>query len=251
MAKFTDLVDIPLDVNAGLVQAGNHAMLSILGNPRSSYSTDCQPVTNAALKNRIVTASVGPFKVRGLDSAVDSLKSVLADVKSLRPEVYAVLGTAGMLCARLIRGSRTGISNHSWGTAIDLTIGGQLCPLGKAKCQRGLALIAPIFKQAGWYWGAGFSRPDSMHFEASRALVISWAKGVPTSVLPLTDDLNVGDRSPAVLALQKALNKRGEKLDLDGIFGANTRNAVIAFQAKVGVKTDGVVGTSTRKALEA
>jgi hypothetical protein len=72
-------------------------MLSVLGNPRSSYSKDCQPVTNAKLKPRMVTASVGPFRVTGLDRAVESLKNVLADIKSEQRAVHDALGTAGML----------------------------------------------------------------------------------------------------------------------------------------------------------
>ena len=36
---------------------------------------------------------------------------------------------------------------------------------------------------------------------------------------------------------------------VDGVFGAGTRNAVIAFQKKNGLKADGVVGKSTYKAL--
>ena len=36
---------------------------------------------------------------------------------------------------------------------------------------------------------------------------------------------------------------------VDGVFGANTKNAVIAFQKKNGLTADGVVGASTYKAL--
>ena len=83
----------------------------------------------------------------------------------------ADLGTAGMLCCRLVRGSATAISNHSWGTAIDLTLDGVLDVYGDDKVQYGLTLIAPIFNRHGWYWGAAFRTEDGMHFEGSKALV--------------------------------------------------------------------------------
>jgi D-alanyl-D-alanine dipeptidase len=50
----------------------------------------------------------------------------MADIAKEQPAVYAGLGSAGMLCCRLVRGSTTAISNHSWGTAIDLTLNGVL-----------------------------------------------------------------------------------------------------------------------------
>ena len=112
-----------------------------------------------------MTASVGPFRVTGLDIAVQSLARVMDSVRRHDPEVYAQLGTAGMLCCRFVRGSKTVLSNHSWGTAVDLTFGGEVDPRGDGKCQLGLLRVYRFFHQEGWYWGAGFPREDAMHFE--------------------------------------------------------------------------------------
>ena len=79
-----------------------------------------------------------------------------------------------MLCCRLMRGSANAISNHSWGTAIDLTLDGVLDQRGDDKVQFGLTLIAPIFNRHGWYWGAGFPTEDGMHFEGSAAKIGEW-----------------------------------------------------------------------------
>ena len=79
-----------------------------------------------------------------------------------------------MLCARYVRGSTRNISNHSWGTAIDLTIAGILDPRGDNQIQFGLHLISGAFNSNGWYWGAGFTTEDAQHFEAGSALVQSW-----------------------------------------------------------------------------
>jgi hypothetical protein len=40
--------------------------------------------------------------------------------------------------------------------------------------QYGMALIAPIFNQFAWYWGAAFPLEDGMHFEGSKKLIDDW-----------------------------------------------------------------------------
>ncbi|WP_210249946.1 peptidoglycan-binding protein [Labrys sp. KNU-23] len=227
-------------------------MIALLGNPRGNYSQDCQPVTNPALKARMKTVSVGPFKATGFDLALEALKAVMADIKKEQPNVHAALGTAGMLCCRHVRGSNSSISNHAWGTAIDLTINGVLDPRGDNKVQFGLTLIAPIFNRHLLYWGAGFPTEDGMHFEASLQLLRQWRDSGKLfgGVTELPDDsISFGDRGAEVVALQKALNAGGEKLETDGIFGSGTRAAVVAFQARNGLAPDGIVGVATRKKL--
>src|SRR5712691_13388414 len=91
------------------------------------------------------TEDVGPFRVTGLAPAVSSLREVMAEIRQAEPDVFAGLGSSGMLCARLVRGSATAISNHSWGTAIDLNLNGVLDARGNNRVQEGLARIAPIF----------------------------------------------------------------------------------------------------------
>lgn len=164
-------------INAGLAAVSNAYMLQTFGQPlvAGGYTSLCQQPTNDRLRRNIVTDSVGPFRVTGLWPAVLSLRDVMTAIAQEQPAVYAELGSAGMLCCRLVRGSTTSISNHSWGTAVDLTISGVLDTYGNDKVQFGLTLIAPIFNRMGWYWGAAFRTEDGMHFEGSRALVDQWA----------------------------------------------------------------------------
>jgi peptidoglycan hydrolase-like protein with peptidoglycan-binding domain len=162
-------------INQGLIAVSPSFMVQQLGQPRNAYSANCQPITNATLQKHVVSESVGPFKVTGLKPALASLREALSQVKREQPAVYAALGTAGMLCCRYIRGSTTNISNHSWGTAVDLTLKGVLDKRGDNMVQVGLSLMAPIMNQHGWYWGAAFGTEDAMHFEASRSLVSKWA----------------------------------------------------------------------------
>lgn len=175
--KLTQPVPRPAtsSLNPGLNAVNNAYMQAKFGAPRSSYARDCQPVTNERLRKMMVTASVGPFNVTGLSPAVASLGRVMAEVKRAQPAVYQALGSAGMLCCRFQRGSTSAISNHSWGTAIDLTLNNVLDRRGDGNVQYGLTLIAPIFNRFGWYWGAKFKIEDSMHFEASRSLMDTWA----------------------------------------------------------------------------
>lgn len=161
-------------LNKGVSPVNNELMTDLFGSPRRSYTANCQSVTQAKLKRNIITKSVGPFRATGLKPAVQSLTEIMAEIQRERPEVYAALGTAGMLCCRWVRGSTTSISNHSWGTAIDLKLSGVLDARGNDRVQYGLTLIAPIFNRFGWYWGAAFPTEDAMHFEAGRALVESW-----------------------------------------------------------------------------
>ncbi len=121
----------------------------------------------------------------------------MTDIRDEEPEVFEGLGTAGMLCARFVRGSTSSISNHSWGMAIDINLNGRLDSPGNGKTQSGLARIAPVFNRHKWYWGAGFPREDAMHFELSdqktRELHSAGAFGAIPHPLP-DPALSLGDR---------------------------------------------------------
>ena len=249
----TQPVGIPARINVGVSAARQATMLALLGNPRSQYDDVCREVTNPKLKALMVLSHVGPFRVQGLRPAVESLKPIFEEVRVLHPDVHDSLGSAGMLCARLVRGSRQSISNHSWGTAIDVTLDGVLDTRGDNRVQEGLSRIAPIFNTHGWFWGAGFRTEDAMHFEAGDDLVRRWHGSglLGSSAAPLPDPLlTVGDRGPEVVALQKRLNELGAALTEDGVFGTGTHAAVMAFQAEHGLRPDGAVGSRTRAALQ-
>ncbi len=99
---------------------------------------------------------------------------IIGDLNAV-PDIYAKVGTAGAICARFIRGSNTAVSNHSWGTAIDLTLEGQLDPFADGGTQFGLLILAEYFNDEGWFWGAAYNREDSMHFEVGAETLQTWA----------------------------------------------------------------------------
>ncbi len=65
------------------------------------------------------------------------------------------------------------------------------------------------------------------------------------------DNVHNGDSGAGVGAIQTALNAQGFKVTVDGDFGDKTEQAVKSFQAKNGLKQDGVVGPLTWKKLKA
>jgi peptidoglycan hydrolase-like protein with peptidoglycan-binding domain len=65
--------------------------------------------------------------------------------------------------------------------------------------------------------------------------------------LPILRKGNYGER---VKALQDILNRLGFRLELDGVFGIATENAIKSFQAKSGLSVDGIVGQLTLDRLQ-
>jgi peptidoglycan DL-endopeptidase CwlO len=89
------------------------------------------------------------------------------------------------------------------------------------------ALIAPLAQQT-----------------ASAQETASTSTTSPTATASSTGLLKQGSRGPAVSAIQSQLG-----ISADGVFGPQTKAAVIAFQQRNGLLVDGIVGPQTRGAL--
>ncbi|GAB3195268.1 hypothetical protein ABID22_003623 [Pontibacter aydingkolensis] len=81
--------------------------------------------------------------------------------------LHHVLTWEGAYAPRFIRGSRSILSNHAFGTAFDINyawnkLGTQPALVGQKGSVRQLVNIA---HQNGFYWGGHFNRQDGMHFE--------------------------------------------------------------------------------------
>ena len=161
--------------NQGIQRPRPELLDQLVGNPRETYSDACQPVTNPKLLGLLDTRQIGSFRVTMVKPALDSLQAIMAKLQTDEPQIYAALGTAGALCARHVRGAPNTVSSHAWGMAIDLTLSGNLDKMGDASTQFGLVVLAEYFNEAGWFWGAGYEREDSMHFEPGEALLRQWA----------------------------------------------------------------------------
>jgi hypothetical protein len=83
-----------------------------------------------------------------------------------------VITWAGSYAPRFVRGSRTTLSNHAFGSAFDINVAWN--PLGAVPAlvgQKGsVRELVPIANENGFYWGGHFTRKDGMHFEVARIL---------------------------------------------------------------------------------
>lgn len=164
------------EVNSGLRNSGSSYLVGLFGLPRPDLSENCQSMTNPLLKDMVKTENVGPIRVTMLEPALLSLRQVFRNVKIFEPELYGRISTAGSLCVRQIRGRPGTVSTHAYGLSVDLNIDGVLDTLGDSKTQLGLMLLADFFNKEGWYWGAGFSREDSMHFQVGKEKIEQWLR---------------------------------------------------------------------------
>lgn len=162
------------NLNKGVRIASPSYLESVFGKPREVLTSKCQGMTNQRLASKLKIERVGPIRVQMLQPALDSLERIFAKINATDPDLYARINTAGALCVRHIRGAPGRTSTHAFGLSVDLNIDGKLDTLGDGKTQLGLTILADFFRDEGWYWGAGFSREDSMHFEVSRDLVEKW-----------------------------------------------------------------------------
>ena len=76
----------------------------------------------------------------------------------------------GAYIPRFVRGSRSVLSNHAFGSAFDINyegneLGSIPAKLGEKNCVRELVSLAHKW---GFYWGGHFSRQDGMHFEIAK-----------------------------------------------------------------------------------
>ena len=237
-------VVLPSGANANLNPSRSSINTTLIGLPRGQFTAIAAEPECPEFRQLLETADLGPFMVTGLMPAVRSLRAIVTDISLEEPELYARLGCSQMLACRNAKGSKSIISSHSWGVALDLTIDGRCYTDGKDWVMDALMKLYPIFNRHGFYWGYGFGLIDAMHFEASDELIRSWAAagalpGQSTGALPRA--LSFGDRGQQVRSLQKALNTalRPVEILVDGFFGPQTRMAVLALQRRAGLPPTG------------
>jgi len=155
---------VPSSFNSGLTSPSADWMEEFFGSPELK-------ATQRKLK--IVTESVGPFKVTGMAIAVLGLRHIFEDVKEAGRTDLLTVKTDGMYNLRKIR-EREEWSNHSWGCAVDINFGdGE--EMGDGLIQFGLREIYPFFHARKWYSGLGYkNREDAMHMEPSVELLELW-----------------------------------------------------------------------------
>src|SRR5690242_10255628 len=167
MSTFGQLVklDSILPINVGLTSPAESTMVSLLGRPIDVTETKCDNNKISTLVRKLrITANVGPFKVTGIKPAVSSLQAIFKEAQDKEPELWGSLTSAGMLCCRLRKPTSgrksTQLSNHSWGTALDVAVDGEADGGRDRKVQLAIAILIPIFNKFGWFSGAGFTTAE-------------------------------------------------------------------------------------------
>ena len=94
-------------------------------------------MTNPRLAALLKDEQVGPVRLRMLKPALESLAVIFDKIQKADPELYGRINTAGSLCMRLVRGSASSVSSHSFGLSLDLNINGVLETLGDGRTQLG------------------------------------------------------------------------------------------------------------------
>jgi hypothetical protein len=83
-----------------------------------------------------------------------------------------VINYAGSFVPRFVRGSRSTLSNHAFGTAFDINAAWNMIGSIPAftKEHGSVRELVPLANKFGLYWGGHFSRMDGMHFEVAKIL---------------------------------------------------------------------------------
>ncbi|MEO6549042.1 MAG: M15 family metallopeptidase [Ferruginibacter sp.] len=137
------------------------------GNPENIRITDNWESLNiASFAVPQLIAIKGSAAVRFNKKAGAQLVKLWSDWENAELHTR-IITWGGSFVPRFIRGSRSVLSNHAFGSAFDInmawnSLGVIPALLGQKGCVRELVEIA---NDNGFYWGGHFSRKDGMHFE--------------------------------------------------------------------------------------
>jgi Putative peptidoglycan binding domain len=100
-------------------------------------------------------------------------------------------------------------------------------------------------------WQSHYNRREFWHYQFDEGLTWDAAMLQLRGKTRTADDSVIGlnDRGENVRQIQARLVSLGLLNEADGVFGAETKNAVEAFQRKHDLKVDGIIGLQTRALL--
>lgn len=149
--------------------------------------------------------------------------------------LYGKAIPVGYAFKRIGEGGHSGMSQHYAGVAFD--VGQRLNNEERSKL-RNIATNYKLFT----YVEPESLTPTWVHFDKRATNPACARGGYPT--------IRQGSKGVYVAVLQDALNFLGYNAgSIDGVFGNNTKNAVIRYQSAKGLKQDGIVGCNTWETL--
>ena len=164
--------------------------------------------------------------------------------------LHLVKTWAGSFVPRFVRGSRSTLSNHAFGTAFDINAAWN--GLGRVPAKAGttgsVRELVAIAHKHGFYWGGHFSRPDGMHFEVA-VVKSEGSSGSPSAkVYRLTDPMM---EDGTILRMQMIM--RDEKLysgPMSSKYEPLTEKSIRDYQTKHKLKVDGIAGPETLRHMK-
>jgi hypothetical protein len=143
------------------------------GNPEAIKITDGWDTKNIIMVQVPQLKKLNVSRMPFHKAAVPQLESLFAEWESAGL-IEKIKSFGGSWVPRFVRGSRTHLSNHAWGTAFDINVQwNMLGSLPALKEQAGsVRELVQIANANGFYWGGHFydpatgkGRADGMHFE--------------------------------------------------------------------------------------
>ena len=182
------------------------------------------------------TLLVQEFRGRSTSQTLWTTRNAMLAWNSQR-YIYGAPIYVGAAFRRPWEGGHGNQSQHYAGVAFDV---GQTL----TNAQR-LVLYNSAVNSGVWSYVEPLSQTERwVHFDKRR-----FPPACSTGGYPL---INFGTKGVYVLIAQDGLNTLGYTTGgLDGIFGNNTRNAVISYQRSKGLTADGIIGCNTWRALQA
>ncbi len=171
-----DIAPLSLADRQRLFGTFGYVSAPVAGNPEAIRMTDNWASSNITT---IVVPQLSRVAGAGASGRISVHKLVAPQILSFFLDVEQqgllplVRTFGGAWAPRFIRGSKTYLSNHAWGTAVDLNVPWNgLGTRGTLVGEQGsVRKLVPIALEHGLYWGGWFqSRPDPMHFEAFTVL---------------------------------------------------------------------------------
>lgn len=211
------------------------AKILVFNNDSNRMETYYRNLSDPMPYNTNGTLKVREFRGSSNSNTLWTTKRTMQSWNSQR-YVWGKPIDVGFAFKRPYEGGHSSQSQHYAGTAFDV---GQLLLSTQRTALRNSAINSGIWS----YVEPASISPTWVHFDKRFGTPACSSGGFPL--------LKRGSISNYVLIAQDDLNTLGFRTGgLDGIFGAQTRNAVLQYQKSRGLSADGIIGCNTWRSLQ-
>lgn len=211
------------------------AKILVFNNDSNRIETYYRNLSDPMPYNSNGTLKVREFRGSSNSNTLWTTKRTMQSWNSQR-YVWGKPINIGFAFKRPYEGGHSSQSQHYAGTAFDV---GQLLSNTQRNALRNNAKNSGIWS----YVEPASISPTWVHFDKRFGTPACSSGGFPL--------LKRGSISNYVLIAQDDLNTLGFRTGgLDGIFGSQTRNAVLQYQRSRGLSTDGIIGCNTWRSLQ-